>query len=345
MTVQLVDVWHRYGEHDVLAGVNLTLAAGEIGCLLGPSGCGKTTALRCIAGFEDVTRGEILVGGETVSRAGFTHPPERRDIGMVFQNAALLPHLSALANVAFGLQGLPRPERGTRAMASLEAVGLARESDRYPHELSGGQQQRVALARALAPSPRLVLLDEPFANLDAGLRDRLGTDVRRILKERAVTALLVTHDQLEAFTLADRVGVMRDGRIAQWGTPHEIYHQPIDRNVAAFVGRSVLLPVRILDRDRMRAAGQELRLPVPDGFAPGTDADLLLRPDDVVEDDQGIGAKVVQRSFRGPTIIYAVQLQSGGPVLQASLPAHRDYVEGAPIRVSIRPAHVVLFPR
>ncbi len=344
MTLELVDLRHRYGEREVLAGLDLTLQTGEIGCLLGPSGCGKTTALRCIAGFEDLSRGEIRVDGETLSRAGFTRPPEHRNIGMVFQSAALLPHLTALGNVAFGLHALPGAERNTRARALLDAVGLAAESGHYPHELSGGEQQRVALARALAPSPRLVLLDEPFANLDAGLRERLGTDVRRILKEREVTALLVTHDQLEAFTLADHIGVMRDGRIAQWGTPHQIYHQPVDRHVADFVGRGVLLPVRVLDHERIVVAGQQLCVRLPAGLAPGSEADLLLRPDDVVEDEAGMDATVVQRSFLGPTVIYAVRLPCG-QVLQTSLPAHREYAEDAPIRVSIRPAHIVLFPR
>ena len=344
MTVQLVDLCHRYGAHDVLAGVDLTLETGEIGCLLGPSGCGKTTALRCIAGFEDVTRGEILVGGEVLSRAGYTHPPAQRNIGMVFQDAALLPHLSAIGNVAFGLHALPGPQRTARARSLLETVGLEQEADRYPHELSGGQQQRVALARALGPSPRLVLLDEPFANLDAGLRDRLGADVRRILKEQQVTALLVTHDQLEAFTLADSIGVMRAGRIAQWGSPYEIYHRPADRHVADFVGRGVLLPVRVLDHERVSVAGQELRVSVPTEIPPGGEAELLLRPDDVVEHDAGMPATVVQRSFLGPTIIYAVRLDCG-PTLLAALPAHRAHEEGAQLRVAIRPEHVVLFPR
>ncbi|MDH3589944.1 MAG: ABC transporter ATP-binding protein, partial [Gammaproteobacteria bacterium] len=228
MRLQLANLQQHYAVRPVLCGLSLVLEAGEIGCLLGPSGCGKTTALRCIAGFESLDDGEIRVGNVTLSRAGFTEAPERRQIGMVFQEAALLPHLDVGANVAFGLQRLPRPERRKRADEYLALVGLAGFGARYPHELSGGQQQRVALARALAPQPGLILLDEPFANLDVAMRERLGRDVRGVLRKTGVTALLVTHDQNEAFMLADKIGVMRNGAIAQWDTPHAIYHHPVD---------------------------------------------------------------------------------------------------------------------
>ncbi|NND59453.1 MAG: ABC transporter ATP-binding protein, partial [Gammaproteobacteria bacterium] len=285
-----------------------------------------------------------LVAGDTLSRAGYTYPAERRKIGMVFQDAALLPHLDALRNVAFGLHGIDAAERETRAREMLVVVGLADAATRFPHEMSGGQQQRVALARALAPRPQLLLLDEPFANLDAGLRDRLGADIRTIIKQQGVTALMVTHDQLEAFTLGDYVGVMRDGTIAQWGTPHEVYHQPVDRYVADFVGRGVLLPARVLDYERLEVAGMELKLAIPPEIDPGSDAELLLRPDDVVPMSGGIPAEIVQRSFLGPTIVYALRLPGGEQVL-SSIPAHQTYAEGSTIEVDIRPVHVVLFTK
>lgn len=343
MQLQLVDVRHRYGEREVLRGVSLALQPGEIGCLLGPSGCGKTTALRCVAGFETVDGGEIVVDAHTLSRPGHTVAPERRRIGMVFQDPTLLPHLDALGNVAFGLHALPSREREGRAREVLATVGLADAATQYPHEMSGGQQQRVALARALAPRPRLLLLDEPFSNLDATLRDRLGREVRDILKREGVTALLVTHDQYEAFALADEIGVMRDGVVAQWGTAHEIYHQPVDRHVADFVGRGVVLPARVTGPDRIEVAGMAAGGAVPQSFAPGAEADLLLRPDDIVESPNGVVARVVDRSFLGPTIVYGLELAGGERVL-ASLPAHREHGLGATLRIAIRPAHLVLFP-
>lgn len=342
MQLQLVDVWHRYGQQDVLRGLSVSLDAGEIGCLLGPSGCGKTTALRCIAGFEPVTAGEIQVDGAILSRAGFTELPERRQIGMVFQDAALLPHLSALENVAFGLHALPPDERRRRAEELLEVVGLREAASRYAHQLSGGQQQRVAVARALAPKPRLVLLDEPFANLDSGLRERLGREVREILLAQGVTALLVTHDQSEAFSLADRIAVLRDGTVAQWGSAYEIYHRPVDRYVADFVGRGVVLPARVIDANSVAVGGTVVEGAVPDAFCSGDHAGLLLRPDDVVEDQSGLPARVVHRSFLGPTIVYTLAFADGTELL-ASLPAHRDHAHDALVSVALRPPHLVLF--
>ncbi|MDH3647455.1 MAG: ABC transporter ATP-binding protein [Gammaproteobacteria bacterium] len=342
MQLQLDNLFHSYGSQAVLRGLNLQLESGEIGCLLGPSGCGKTTALRCVAGFESLDSGEIKVGGVSLSRKGFTEPPERRQIGMVFQEAALLPHLTASDNVAFGLQGLPVAERRARAEENLAMVGLAGVGEHYPHELSGGQQQRVALARALAPHPRLILLDEPFANLDVSLRQRLGREVRDILKSAGVTTLLVTHDQYEAFMLADTIGVMRNGVIAQWGTPHEIYHHPVNRDVAAFVGRGVFLEGVVRSADTVEVAGVVVHGEVAAQHHAGDTVDILLRPDDVIEDAEGQVATVKRRAFRGATIVYTLSLHNGEAVY-ASLSAETDYPEGASLRVRIAPAHLVLF--
>lgn len=344
MQLLLDNLVHRYGSQPVLRGISMSLESGEIGCLLGPSGCGKTTTLRCIAGFESIETGEITVGGVSLSRPGFSEAPENRKIGMVFQEAALLPHLSAAQNVAFGLHRLSPNERLVRAEQNLTLVGLAGLGRQYPHELSGGQKQRVALARALAPQPRLILLDEPFANLDVSLRERLGQDVRDIVKTAGVTALLVTHDQTEAFTLADRIGVMGDGVITQWGTPHDIYHHPVNRDVASFVGSGVFLDGVVTGENAVQVAGENLHGKIDSSFAIGVTVDVLLRPDDVVADEKGRAAKVKRKAFKGPTIVYTLLLESGETVL-ASLSAETDYSENDTIRVRIKPAHLVMFPR
>ncbi|MGS0893377.1 ABC transporter ATP-binding protein [Burkholderia stagnalis] len=239
------------GCRPVVDGLSLALPRGEIGCLLGASGCGKTTVLRAIAGFEPVRMGRIVLDGTPVAAPALDVPPERRRVGMMFQDYALFPHLSTADNVAFGLRRLPRAERRTRVAEMLDLVGLAESGDAYPHELSGGQQQRVALARALAPSPELLLLDEPFSNLDVNTRERLAFELRDILKRTGHTALLVTHNQAEAFAIADRIGVMRHGRLAQWDTPYRLHHHPASSFVADFVRHDALAD----ERARARARG------------------------------------------------------------------------------------------
>ncbi|HSO45420.1 MAG TPA: ABC transporter ATP-binding protein, partial [Rhodoferax sp.] len=225
--------------------VSFSLRAGDIGVLIGPSGCGKTTLLRAVAGLERASAGVIRLGGEVVSQAGVSLPPESRQVGMVFQDYALFPHLSVGRNVAFGIDHLPRAERQARVAEVLTLVGLAGQENRFPHELSGGQQQRVALARALAPRPRLLLLDEPFSNLDVDLRERLAYEVRGILKAANATALFVTHDQLEAFAVGDTIGVMYQGELHQWDNAYTLYHRPASRFVAELIGHGVFAPAVI----------------------------------------------------------------------------------------------------
>jgi iron(III) transport system ATP-binding protein len=219
-TLQLDDVRLAYegahGLHTVVDGFSLSLGAGRIGCLLGPSGCGKTTVLRAIAGFEPLRAGSIRLGDRLLSSAGVHLPPEERRVGMMFQEYALFPHLTAAQNVGFGLRRLPQPDQRARVAEMLALVGLADSGGRYPHELSGGQQQRIALARALAPSPALLLLDEPFSNLDAATRERLTVEVREILKAAGQTAVLVTHNEAEAQAMADHIGLMHNGRLTRW---------------------------------------------------------------------------------------------------------------------------------
>jgi len=232
------------GRQEIVTDFSMALEKGHIGCLLGASGCGKTTILRAIAGFEPLQAGEIRLGTALLSSSGFLVEPEHRNVGMMFQDYALFPHLTVEKNIAFGLRRRDRREQEHRVRQLLELVGLETVAKRYPHELSGGQQQRVALARALAPEPDLLLLDEPFSNLDIDTRERLAFEVRDILKETGHTALLVTHNQAEAFAIADRIGVMRHGAIVQWDTPYGLHNHPANEFVADFVRREALMAQR-----------------------------------------------------------------------------------------------------
>ena len=234
----------QQGRHTVLHELSLTLETGQIACLLGASGCGKTSVLRAIAGFELPDAGAIRLDGRLLSGPGVYVQPECRRVGMMFQDYALFPHLSVAANVGFGLQRLEPSERDRRIHSLLELVGLSQHAARRPHELSGGQQQRVALARALAPEPDLLLLDEPFSNLDVDARERLAFELRDLLKAAGRTALVVTHNQAEAFAVADRIGLLQAGRLAQWDTPYGMHHHPATPEIAAFIHREALLAQR-----------------------------------------------------------------------------------------------------
>ncbi len=343
--LELVAIRHRYGDVAVLDDVSLTLDAGRIGCLLGPSGCGKTTILRCIAGFEPLAAGRVRVAGQTLSGDGRHLAPAERRIGMVFQDYALMPHLSVRDNVAFGLRRWPRDERDRRVAQLLEMVGLGAKSARLPHELSGGQQQRVAVARALAPRPRLLLMDEPFSSLDAQLRERLAVELRDVLKAAGTTVLMVTHDHREALSLADDVGVMRDGRLLQWSSAYDVYHRPADPFVAGFVGDGAWLDGEIgpngdVDVELGRVSGRACH-----GLAQGTPVRLLLRPDDVIHDDSSsLQAKVVGRRFRGADFLYELELASGTRILSA-VPSHHDHPVGEPLGLRLQAEHLVVFPR
>ena len=246
LLIEQLRVAYRGSVAPIIDGASLSLARGEIGCVVGSSGCGKTTLLRAIAGFIGVEAGTIEIDGVVVSGPHFTAATEKRGIGLVFQDYALFPHLRVVDNITFGLRHLGPAERAARVREMLELVGLGAQASSYPHELSGGQQQRVALARALAPRPTLLLMDEPLSSLDVDLRARLGAEVRQILKASGTTAMLVTHDQQEAFAMADRIGVMHFGRIEQWDRPYELYHRPATRYVADFIGEGVFLPARVL---------------------------------------------------------------------------------------------------
>ena len=342
-SVDVAGLEHAYGTHLVFRGLSFSLAAGGIGCLLGPSGCGKTTVLRCLAGFEPVRAGTIALSGKVVSSPDRAVPPEARGIGMVFQDYALFPHLDVMRNVAFGLGKRTAAERERRTRRMLELVGLADAGGAFPHELSGGQQQRVALARALAPEPELLLLDEPFSNLDVDLRERLSVEVRAILKEAGITAILVTHDQHEAFAIADEVGVMTEGRIDQWDSAYNVYHRPRTRFVADFIGQGVFVRGVAERGGRLVTELGELATSLPDGVREGDAVDVLLRPDDIVHDDASPWRAAVQsKTFRGAEFLYTLALASGTRIL-ALVPSHHDHAIGEGIGIRLEIDHVVAF--
>ena len=334
-----------YDGEAVVSGLSFQVNRGEIVSLLGPSGCGKTTALRAVAGFEPLMDGEIQISQKPVSSAAHTVPPEHRSIGMVFQDYALFPHLTVAANIAFGLRNKPAVDRKVQVQHLLDATGLKGLGERYPHELSGGQQQRVALARALAPRPSLLLMDEPFSNLDVDLRERLSVEVRDILKSEGISGILVTHDQHEAFAVSDKVGVMRDGRLMQWDTPYRLYHEPEHRFVADFIGQGRFIVARVEDKHvfatevgRLRCQ-RECRLPV------GSEVDILIRPDDVVPDAQGdIEAVVCDKAFKGAETLYTLELSTGTRLLSL-FPSHYDHHLGDAVRLRMDTEHVICFSR
>lgn len=321
-------------------GLTLTVQQGEILTFLGPSGCGKTTTLRLIAGFEVPDSGRVVIRSETMAGPGRWVPPEERGIGVVFQDYALFPHLTVAENVGFGLHHLGRSARRERVRQILELVGLETFASRYPHALSGGQQQRVALARALAPAPALILLDEPFSNLDADLRAQMREEVERILRHTGTTAIFVTHDQEEAFTLADRVGVLNQGWLEQLDTPETVYHHPATRFVAEFVGATDFLPGAVTAEGIATELGV---FPNLEGRDIGERVKVMLRPDDITfvprPDGQGV---IVRRYFRGSENLYCIRLPSGH-LVHSSQGSATVYARGTRVRAEANLIHVVTF--
>ncbi len=351
LQIDQVDVRYPGQPRPAVQGASLGLRAGDIGVLIGPSGCGKTTLLRAVAGLERVSAGDIRLGGEVVSSARVDVPPEQRRIGMVFQDYALFPHLDVARNVGFGLRHLNAADRASRVAQVLALVELAGSEKRFPHELSGGQQQRVALARAMAPAPRLLLLDEPFSNLDVDLRERLAHEVRGILKTANATALFVTHDQLEAFAIGDRIGVMDGGHLHQWDDAYALYHRPATRFVADFIGHGVFAPATLVRHGGQVVARTALGdLTDIDGCLlpssyPHGECDVLLRADDVVHDDAApVRARIVRKAFRGSEFLYTLELE-GGLTVVAHVPSHHDHAMGEWIGIRAQVDHVVTFAR
>lgn len=334
----------RYRQEVVVRNLSFEVERGSIIGLLGRSGCGKTTALRAIAGFEPVYKGRIMLRSKIVSQPGYMLAADKRKLGMVFQDYALFPHLDINDNVGFGLRDMDKPERQKRVDELLELVGLNTTNARFPHELSGGQQQRVALARALAPGPEVILMDEPFSNLDVKLRERLSNEVRDILKDQGITGIIVTHDQNEAFAIGDMVGVMNNGQIIQWDTPYNLYHEPANRFVAGFIGQGELLRGTLLNKDQIETEIGIISSNKPIDGKVGQQMDVLLRPDDLVPDPEGnLITQVVKKAFKGAEILYSLRLPTGNTLLSL-FPSHLNHDIGDHVTVRVDAEHLVAFP-
>lgn len=341
--LELDRVTKSYGRKRVLTDLSFLLEKGRIGCLLGPSGCGKTTALRTIAGFEPADAGRIRINRQVVSSNRYRLPPEKRHIGMVFQDYALFPHLSVSDNIGFGLRGMTQKQKFGRIEELLDVVGLSDAESCFPHELSGGQQQRVALARALAPRPDLLLMDEPFSNLDVTLRERLSMEVRDILKRHGISALMVTHNQQEAFAMADVIGVLHQGNLEQWDTAYNLYHRPATRTVADFIGEGVLLPGRVIGNDEVETGMGVLKGNFTHPCKNGCLANVLIRPEDIVHTHtSSLKAKILKKTFRGANILYTLQLPSNDNVL-ALVPSHHNHRLGQEIGIMPQVDDIILF--
>lgn len=343
--LSLNNVSVAYQKKKIVQDVTFELGVGQIGCLLGPSGCGKTTLLRAIAGFENIAHGEIRLRNQLVSAAHSHLEPEKRKVAVVFQDYALFPHLTVAQNIAFGLHEYNNAQKRERVAELLILVGLPGYDKRYPHALSGGQQQRVSLARAMAAKPDLLLLDEPFSSLDAELRDELSKELRVILKHENTTALMVTHDQYEAFAMADVVGVMNKGRLLQWTDAYALYHRPASRFVASFVGDGVFLSATVENKNKLNSSLGVFPINPVNEFMQGDQVVFLVRPDDIIHDDESKTlAKVVGRSFQGSHILYKLELQDVGNarVLCLAL-SHHDHQLNELIGIRLDLEHLIVF--
>ena len=333
MSLEVQNLVRRFGRATALDGASLDAKPGEVVALLGPSGCGKTTTLRVIAGFEQADSGHVLLGGQDLSRL----PPHRRDIGLVFQDYALFPHMSVADNVGYGLRrrGMAAPARIARVAEMLELVRLSGLEARRPAQLSGGQQQRVALARALAIAPRLLLLDEPLSNLDARLRGTLQVELRQILTRVGTTTLIVTHDQEEAMALADRIAIMHQGRVLQIGTPREVHDEPAARFVAEFLGRALWLEGAYADGVFTTQGGTRLDCPPPRLRA--ARHGLLLRPHQLRMADAGLPAMVIGTQYRGHAMQVAL-------LVEGRVPAMLDWPHGMALPATGETLHLAAQP-
>ncbi len=342
-----------YGPATAVADVSLAIAPGEVVCLLGPSGCGKSTTLRIAAGVEHQDQGNVVIDGEAVSNASIHLPPERRSVGLMFQDFALFPHLSIAKNVAFGLRNTARTSRRKIALEYLERVGMLSHADKFPHELSGGEQQRVALARALAPRPRVMLMDEPFSGLDNRLRDDVRDTALAVLKDEGAAVLLVTHDPEEALRMADRIALMRDGRVVQIGAPYHIYNNPVDRTTAAFFSDLNVIHGEVNSRQTDTPFG----LFLTPGLVDGADVEIIVRPQHLkIELDEGETPKpniktgvpapgtVVRSRFMGPGSLIEVRMDHDNSALRATLPGVFTPEAGTRVWLSLRRESCFLFP-
>lgn len=374
-----VGVGHRYGDRVAVDDVSIAVGAGEIVCLCGPSGCGKSTLLRIAAGLETLQRGTVRLGGAVVAGPGRSLPPERRGVGLVFQDYALFPHLSVADNVQFGLRGVPGGERRSRSLAVLDQVGMVAYADAFPHQLSGGQQQRAALARALAPNPAVLLLDEPFSGLDARLREQVRDETLQVLKRNGAATLLVTHDSEEAMFLADRIALMRGGKVVQSGAPSDLYSRPMDGFAAAFFGEVNALHGVVSHGRVSTALGEVPARHGGDGtpIAEGTIVEVLVRPealrpvaadhlaaDHLAADNHGAGirdgmpsgesvsglpvlARVISARLVGPASLLHVVINApkdGRTHLRARVPGEYLPEEGGVVSLTLDGRGVFVYP-
>jgi iron(III) transport system ATP-binding protein len=321
-------------------GISFAAREGEILCILGPSGCGKTTILRAIAGFEPVRSGQLFLSGQLVSSPEVMTPTENRRVGMVFQEYALFPHLRVQDNIAFGLRHLARSERSARVQEMLRLTGLEGFERRYPHELSGGQQQRVALSRALAQNPVVLLLDEPFSNLDPDMAGRMRQELHDLLRRMKTTTVLVTHDHDEAFAMSDRIAVLNQGRLEQFDTPEMMYHMPATPFVADFVGQADFIPGTVSQGMVHTELGE-----FPDTIecADGTNVVVMIRPDDIhLVPTEGARSRILSRQFHGSENLYTISLPSG-QIVHSSQGSTSVYQAGTTVEVRVMATHTVLF--
>jgi len=333
-------------KNKVLSNINFHIDDSEIGCILGPSGCGKTSLLRAIAGFESISSGTILKDGVCITNSVENTPVANRNMGMVFQDYALFPNMDVKSNIVFGLKNSTQLEKDNRVNYLLDLVNLVDCKNKYPHELSGGEQQRIALVRALAPSPDIILMDEPFSNIDQDIKEELVSDVRSLLKELAITSIIVTHDQNEAFNLADKVAIMNNGTIQQVGIPYDIYHKPVNKFVANFIGLGTFLPLKKNNKgDFEIPLGPLDNNRIKNELTKFDNLEMLIRPDDIIHNDLSIKkAKILEKQFRGAEFLYKLLYNNEHQIL-CYAPSHHNHEIGELIGIELDIQHYVIFER
>ena len=333
-------------KNKVLSNINFHINDSEIGCILGPSGCGKTSLLRAIAGFESISSGTILKDGVCITNSVENTPVANRNMGMVFQDYALFPNMDVKSNIVFGLKNSTELEKDNRVNYLLDLVNLFDCKNKYPHELSGGEQQRIALVRALAPSPDIILMDEPFSNIDQDIKEELVSDVRSLLKELAITSIIVTHDQNEAFNLADKVAIMNNGTIQQVGIPYDIYHKPVNKFVANFIGLGTFLPLKKNNKgDFEIPLGPLDNNRIKNELTKFDNLEMLIRPDDIIHNDLSIKkAKILEKQFRGAEFLYKLLYNNEHQIL-CYAPSHHNHEIGELIGIELDIQHYVIFER
>ena len=331
-------------QQTIVKNASLDIKTGDIGCLLGPSGSGKSTLLRCIAGFHHALSGRIYLEGKLIESPEKQVPVEARRIGVMFQDYALFPHLTVEENIGFGIRSMKQREYQVRLKRMLKLTELNAYSSYYPNELSGGQQQRVALARALAPLPKLLLLDEPFSNIDSQLKLQMVQEMRELLIDMNITTLMVSHDQSESLAMSDNLGLMLKGEILQWGNTYDFYHRPVSRQVATFIGMGTMLRGILTENKTIKTALGELS-PTSETILPSSkEVDVLIRPDDIIHDDaSNFQATIEKKEFRGAQFLYQLDL-SNGDKIQCFAPSHHNHSIGEKIGIRIDLEHVVCFP-